>query len=272
MFDYLDNALSGVPPEETGLRGQEYRDYTALTLRVEGKTLDEIGAALGITRERARQIIERIAPGQNVAIKRRKLELDALRLEDLKKRISTWLIEHPGATVDEVAEANRVKSPEVPSLLSKRAALYLLRGNKTTAHLQNWTDSQISEAIRRAGTYHFPLSRAQYDSLVQTGEIIGPSAALIYKRFGSWTNACELAGVESNAAHDGYQVTWSRAELQAFLIRFLLQAETGSIQEYERWRTAQPDRVPSSQLVRNTWANWPNAVREALIECRRSWE
>lgn len=271
LFDYLDHAIRGVNTNETPLTGADARNYEMLLQRANGKTLDEIGAMFGLTRERVRQIIDSIAPGQSKALKKIQKGREELENNIVSERASSWVLAHKGCTRDEVVSSTGIALSDLKKFLTKESLKYVQPETKKNNRPNDWLDDDILEALRKAGTYHFPLSRYQYDELVRMKEVHGPSAALIYKRFGNWTIACGLVGVETNQAHDGYQVTWNKSELAAFMLRFVSDAPSTSIQEYEKWRAAQPDRVPSGQLIRNTWSNWPSAIKASLLLLRSEW-
>ena len=99
------------------------------------------------------------------------------------------------------------------------------------------------------------------------GEVNGPSVPLIYKRFGSWTNACHEAGIETNKpVRSEYVLDYSDEEILNFLMRYFNEEHTiGSIEDYEKWRMAQNSKVPSIGLIRNRIGNW-GIVKEIVLK------
>jgi hypothetical protein len=130
-----------------------------------------------------------------------------------------------------------------------------------------WNNEDIIECLKSAGTYFFPLSHGDYEKLVEIGEIKGPSVPLIYKRFGSWTNACQKAGIETNKpVRSEYVLDYSDEEILIFLMRYFNEEHTiGSIEDYEKWRRAQNGKIPSIGLIRNRIGNW-GIVKEIVLK------
>ena len=130
---------------------------------------------------------------------------------------------------------------------------------------------QVIEAIQKASTYYFPLATADYDYLIQMGEIDGPSSQRIYQNFGGWSALCEKAGVESYAGKRGlYDQQWSDSELIDYVLRFLQDPETTfGIDSYETWSTLQSDRVPSGSTLRNRLGSWIEIRQRSLEVLRR---
>jgi len=266
-----DEALEGRPSIELGLLDREARDYEVLLDRAAGRTLDEIGERTGLTRERVRQIIEKLTTNGGKAFwKRVQLQREARERATLFQ-ISKWVEEHPGITVDELAERFALTPQELKKILPKDVSKFVQFPLEENYIEQRYTDEHCLEAIRSASVYYFPLSKSQYDELLTMKEISGPSSALLWRRFGSWTHACELAGVESNASHGQYQSLWTNDELISYLIRFLKQSKTRSIQEYAKWREAQVDHVPSDQQLRIVFDGWSLAIQKAHMKMREGW-
>lgn len=271
MNNLEDKALSGLTAHDLGLSGVAARDYEILLLRADGLTLDAIGEKTGLTRERVRQIIEKQCDSGGKAfwqrIQSQKTEAEFLLLTE----ISEWVENHPGVKVKQVAKRFDISTEEVKKLLPKHIAKFV-QFPLDESHIEpQYTDEDCFVALRKASTYYFPLSKVQYDELLQMKEIVGPSSALMWRRFGSWTHACELAGVESNASHGNYQSTWTDDELVNYLVRFLMQSRSRSIQEYADWRSLQPDHVPSDQQMRIVFNGWSQAVRKAHKKMREAW-
>jgi hypothetical protein len=152
--------------------------------------------------------------------------------------------------------------------IPKNVSKYVITKNETikgTAKI--WSNEDIVESIKSAGTYFFPLSHGDYENLVEMGEIKGPSVPLIYKRFGSWTNACHAAGIETNKpVRSEYVLDYSDEEILNFLMRYFNEEHTiGSIEDYVKWRLEQNSKVPSIGLIRNRIGNW-RLVKEIVLK------
>ena len=266
-----DKALEGLTPSDLGLFDREARDYQVLLERADGHTLEEIGESTGLTRERVRQIIEKLTTNGGKAFwKRVQLQREESEIA-LLNQISDWVEDRPGITVEELAERFTLKPEEIKKLLPKEVSKFVQFPLEENHIEQQYSDEDCFKALLSASAYHFPLSKAQYDELLTMKEISGPSSALLWRRFGSWTHACELAGVESNASHGNYQSLWTNEELINYLVRYLKQSKTRSIQEYAQWRESQPDHVPSDQQMRIVFDGWSLAIQKAHMKMREEW-
>jgi hypothetical protein len=266
-----EKALEGVAPADLGLFDREARDYQVLLQRAGGLTLEEIGEQTGLTRERIRQIIERQTTNGGKAFWKRVQLQKKENEQDLLNLICSWVAERPGITIQELVDRFSLSAGNIKALLPKDVSK-LVQFPIEESHIEKqYTDQDCFKALQLASAYHFPLAKSQYDDLLAIKEISGPSSALLWRRFGSWTRACELAGVESNASHGNYQSLWAPDELINYLVRFLRQSKTRSIQEYSSWRISQPDHVPSDQLLRIVFDGWSAAIQKAHMKMREDW-
>lgn len=271
-FDYLDAAQKRLSPEQSGLDGMELRNYRMLLMRLEGATLDEIGTEFNFTRERVRQILKKVSGGKDKELLK---DIKSVRRQaDLSKvdLVSKIILEHPGIRLAELAEKCGVPLEEVKPLVAKEVAKLVSDFKPAKEYAKLWSDEQVIAALREAATHYFPLGKAEYDSLIELKEIDGPSSALIWMRFGSWSKACELAGVECHAVREHYQKTWSRAELLTYTSRFLMTRDiSSSIGSYETWKAAETVKTPSGQLLRVEFGSWQNVIQAGLAVLRESW-
>ena len=273
FFDYLDAAQKRLSPEDSGLDGMELRNYKMLLMRVAGATLDEIGTDFEFTRERVRQILKQVTGGKDKELLK---DMKSVRQQaDLSKvdAVSKVILEHPCITIAELAEKCNVPLDEVKPLVAKGVSKLVSDFKPAKEHAKTWSNEQVMTALREASTHYFPLGKAEYDSLIELKEIEGPSSALIWMRFGSWSKACELAGVECHAVREHYQKTWSRAELLTYISRFLVSKDfSSSIGSYEIWKAAETVKTPSGQLLRVEFGSWQNVVQAGLLVLRKSWD
>jgi hypothetical protein len=272
-FDYLSAAHKRLAPEESGLDGMELRNYKMLVMRVTGATLDEIGIDFGFTRERVRQILKRVTGGTDKQLLK---DVKSFRRQaDLSKidAVSKVILDHPGIRLEELAEKCDVPLDEVRPLIAKGVSKLVSDFKPAKEHAKTWSNEQVLTALRMAATHYFPLGKAEYDSLIELKEIEGPSSALVWMRFGSWSKACELAGVECHAVREHYQKTWSRAELLTYVSRFLMSRDfSSSIGSYEIWKAAETVKTPSGQLLRVEFGSWQNVVQAGLLVLRKTWD
>lgn len=253
---------------------------TALTMRSQGETLDGIGDVLGVTRERVRQIIMQVGPllGEEryaeilAGPKRRRqryLEEQNAALTTLTLDLERIIIERPGIDITELAFATKTDVQIVHKALPVHLAKFVVGSTKMHGRGtdRRWRRDDLLNAVKIAGTFHFPLSAPQFDELVSIGEIHSPGSQTIAKRFGTWKAACEAAGVEPTTRGRGnYEQKWSWDEIVGFVVEYLMDLSTvGSFADYEDWRSKQTNEVPSGALVRKRMSTWGDAVGYALI-------
>lgn len=242
------------------------RDQQIVSLRDEGITLEEIGQKFGITRECVRQIVENAngAGGEELRARRRKKRDEVDRA--LAAAMRQDILDHPGSRKADVAARLGLDVRIVSRLLPAAVAALVVEDNRN-AGVSTWTDEDILEAIRSAATYEYPLSGSTYRRLVRIGEISGASSALVRRRFGSWTRACELAGVEPDRLpHDGYQSRWTDSDLLSYVAAYLrAPGSRGTLAAYVEWSRRISD-APSGSSLRNRLGGWTEIKRRALRE------
>ena len=235
------------------------------------KTLEEIGTLLGITRERVRQINSQAGglPPRKVAelqMEANKQKLAAERAE-LVERVRTDARCHPGSTLNEITVRTGVDASSVRSLLSNNEKKYLLEENTDGRFTSEpvWSDDDIIGVLREAATYAFPCTTLAYSSLVEVGEIDGPSVATIHNRFGSWIAACEAASVEPGQSWiKGYQSRWTDDDVYRYVEDYLMTSgTTGTFTDFDQWVKTEPG-APSGALVRIRIGGWVQVKREAI--------
>jgi hypothetical protein len=90
-----------------------------------------------------------------------------------------------------------------------------------------------------------------------------PTIAVFISRFGSWKNACNLAGVKTGEGRKSYNREHSKLELLAFVEQYLNDAESsGSALGYDKWQRNFPN-APSLALLRQRLGKW-NDIKKQL--------
>jgi predicted transcriptional regulator len=249
------------------------RDLKIIELRKSGKTLDEIGKEVALTRERVRQILKKIVPDLNfeeIRIETQLREKDEInqQFHEVHQLICDKWYDFQYMKFAEIAQILDVPEWKVRKSLSRIQYVYL-QANEERKVAQSWTDEQCLESLRIASTYSFPLTVLKYRKLLEVGEISGPTPALMWQRFGSWVTACELAGVEYGEAMREYNRTWNDVELVKFVRRFMHSREDGkwAIEKYEDWRRLPEVEGPSAALLRLRLGTW-SEIRVLALELK----
>ena len=238
------------------------RDQKIIELRKEGMTLDKIGKEVSITRERVRQILNKFAP--EIDTEEIKQLREAQLIDDYHSRnleihrmISENWIEYQFLKFQDLAEKFGVAPWKIRQCLSRVQYVYI-QANEEPNIGQIWTDEQCIQSLREAATFEFPLTVLKYRRLIDSGTVKGPTTALLLQRFGSWVNACELAGVEYGEARREYDRNWTDGELLRFVRWFMHQRSDGkwSIENFETWSKDPEVSGPSTALLRLRLGTW----------------
>ena len=246
------------------------RDMVIVQMRINGGTLDSIGKEVGVTRERVRQIIKKISPAMETTLNYVRDEKALLDDEARETKISALISELGAVYRAELAHCLATDERQALALTPRRFHKYIIDKTTPAASSSLWTKDDVISLIQKAGTYFFPLKQADYEYLLEIGEIRGPSVQRMCQKFGLWSELCVEAGVESapSLLHD-YAHLWSEEELINFTERFFFdESTTGSANGYDEWRTRQIDQVPSGPHIRNHFGTWLEVRRVTLESIR----
>lgn len=245
--------------------GRDNRNALILEMRRRGSTLHEIGEATGLTRERVRQIIDKLGGPTSDDARRAQAEAQARQELRLRRRIRGYFEMHESSTTDAIAESLGVDAATIRRLCPADLRPRLLH-KKSVDKSRSWSQLQILNALRLAATFEFPLTAKKYTELLHNGEISGPSVPLIHQRFPGWVKACELAGVEAGTAvRDNYESRWSDEDILHCVAAYLRHPEfTGSAHTYDKWRRQSAPDGPSLATIRNRTGTWLETKRMAM--------
>jgi len=247
------------------------RDLQIIELRKAGKTLDEIGKKVSLTRERVRQILKKHAPEITFAEMRDQKDLENLQKIDERNReihesITKNWCEYQFLKFEDLANIFDIPEWRLRRCLSSIHYVYL-QANAERKVAQLWSDDNCLESLRKAATFAFPITVSKYRKLLESGEVVGPTPALLWQRFGSWAQACELAGVEYGEALREYNRIWNDTELITFVRKFMHQSLDGrwSLEKYEEWRRSPSVEGPSMASLRLRLGSW-SEIRVLALE------
>jgi hypothetical protein len=249
-------------------------------MATEGRTLQEIGEELGLSRERIRQILAK--EGLRVKdFKRLKIDNRAR----LKVEINDWVEHHPGCRIEEIENRFGLQRKKIyPYLTGASRGLLLSTPLQSKGRaIRKFSEEDTLNALRMAfefrnpmmGLYahqeRIPVTGPYYERLRRSGQIHGPSESRIIQIFGTWSRACERAGIDSKvAARNSYNSTWTDHQLITLVACFLRESKKSSAREFDEWCRLDKTR-PSSGTVRNKFESWELAKQLALFELRESW-
>jgi DNA-directed RNA polymerase alpha subunit len=231
-------------------------------LRIQGKSFRAIGEIFGVTAEAMRRQCKRIGVPTASEIKAEKNKNKNKKMQNLRASLLENLKHSPGVTLAVLAERVGMDEESVGSALLPEHNRYLIQENNVEDDADQkwmpvWPAERIKAVLQTAATYHFPLTTLNYSNLVSVGEIDGPTVATIHKRFGSWVNACEEAGVECGTSNIvNYQSLWTDDDLVEWVLKFLLaEGPRWSFNEMANWLASFAD-APSCPTLRNRLGGW----------------
>ena len=183
-------------------------------------------------------------------------------MQNLRASLLENLKHSPGVTLAVLAERVDMDEESVGSALLPEHKRYLIQENNVEGDADQkwmpvWPAERIKAILQTAATYHFPLTALNYSNLVSVGEIDGPTVATIHKRFGSWVNACEEAGVECGTSHiENYQSLWTDDDLIEWVLKFLFaDVPRWTLDGMNDWLASFAD-APSCPTLRNRLGGW----------------
>jgi len=198
----------------------------------------------------------------------------------LTTTIGDYLMQFPGSTVEEVSAALQLPLAEVTAASLPVNWLILQEDElvQPTHRVESdaiaATRDRARAALQAASLMAKPLSHQAYTELIKSGRVKGPSVARIVQLFGSWTDACNLVGVESGQPlRNNYSRTWNNEQLLGFVERFLREpAYRGASHQFDEWRktAVSVQKVPSLGTVRNMMGGTWNDIRTATLRHMRA--
>ena len=243
------------------------RDNAILAMRMQGKTLEEIGLSFDITRERVRQIILKFGPDLNFP------NITELRNKEKEEKLRSIAIEISANwnsfckyNFAMLAQEYNLSIPVIRQVVTKVQHAYLSANEESHIEKQ-WTADDCIGVLKEAATYAFPLTVLEYRRLIESNSISGPTLPIFFARFGSWIDACAAAGVETGIAQREYDSAWSDSDLVRIVRKFLWESKdtSWSIQSYDTWRANHESQMPSTGSLRNRLGTW-SEIRVLALE------
>jgi len=244
-------------------------DLEILNRRAKGETLDAIAPTYGLTRERIRQR-QRDMSVYGIEISSIAIRNQKKNAADDRKQaiICQYILNSPGCTYEEIQMALGFTQAEVRRLTPMQFKKFLAPIRRVGYN--SMTQNQILDAIRMAATLEYPLSGPGFDELINSNLVTCVSRVRILQIFGTWSRACELAGVESlTPVRPSYDRIWSQTDLWEYLMDFVLDPDAShSVGEYDKWARDRPGDRPSSGTLRNYLGQWSEILAVALVKLR----
>jgi transcriptional regulator with XRE-family HTH domain len=228
------------------------RNMFVVVKRSEGYTLQAIASSLGLTREMIRQIVNSNSGPSANSVRNIRNVNKAKEIKDLANNLT-----NPNLNI--LANQLNVSPGKVRKLLGSKAKNFP-RGRRNFE--QEYSDSDLIAILRKYSKLaKGPLSLSRFTDLGGT-----PTAAVFYKRFGSWLKACELAGIEGGK---GVRINYKRAHTDEVMIgyvkSYLADPRTnGSAKGYDQWQRNVVG-APSLALIRQRLGQW-NELKVKILK------
>lgn len=184
-----------------------------------------------------------------------------------RDRLLAYVDANPGLSVDDLADQlDMPKStvsrylrgtPQHKKVITRKKSDYTTFSDETKkqALVEAW--GQLTDEQRSKG-----LSRSKYDALV--GNFVNrPSSVTFVRRYGSWSAACEEAGISASAARrSNYEREFEDVEVVEGVKQFITETGKTAFHEYAKW--AKTSGTASGPLVIVRLGSWTEARRRAL--------
>jgi hypothetical protein len=157
----------------------------------------------------------------------------------------------------------------------------LVRGERPRGRSRSrpWESDELLAVLRLAASHQEPLTAQRYSDLRTVGRVTGPTPAIFYKVFGSWSAACAAAGIRSGKKlHSNYSRKWTDEELLDFVIEYVSEPRSGvtgeslTVKGIDQWlRSLRASReAPSLSTLRNRLGSWSGMRSKALSAIKKN--
>ena len=227
--------------------------------RRQGETLAQIGVRHGLTRERVRQVL--IANGHpDTALDRRTADRER-RSRDLVEvaRVAAQALDRsPGMTRGQLAGATGLTPDQIAGALRdtalRRKVSHTQPADTGMPAAEALDGVRVTAVTVTAATGQARLSAPAYDTHRDPRTTL--SSPRLVQLHGTWTAACQAAGVVPVTPNRTYQQHWTTADINTALINYFTDpGTTGTYIDFERWARARPG-TPSAQTIRNDFGSW----------------
>jgi DNA-binding transcriptional ArsR family regulator len=213
----------------------------------QGVSVSELARTHGLRREAISAVLTEHGIGQPSAA---------------REAVLAYIRSHPNLSVDDLALRLDLSKSSVSRYIRGSDEARLVVSRKHTDR-STFTDAQMGQALRsvwkKLDDKSKGLSRIRYNRERAEGT---PAASTFIRRWGSWSAACEAAGITaSKPRRDSYEQTFTDDDVLRSVNEFI--DETGSTvyHRYAEW--AREHGRPSGPLLVMRWGGWANARKEA---------
>lgn len=231
-----------------------------------GSTLNDIGEYFGLTRERVRQILNKIG------VDRRSM---TEHTEINKLKVMAMYGRSIDVAFDEVRSIGKVVEQFKGKIPARWVRQYLeprkFEALRTNNAPQLWSNEEIVSILRRASDGKGSLSIGEYRkwrNSISDSSTRPPTHTVISWRFGSWRQAVTVAGLAEHVSRRQYSRRWDSDAAVHAVATYVDEATSSGVRPtfsgYDAWSRQRPD-YPSSAYIRHlTGMSWSQILRSVL--------
>ena len=183
-----------------------------------------------------------------------------------REAVLEYVRKNPGLSVDDLSLRLDLSKSSVSRYLRGTPEHRLVVSRKVSP-TQKFTDAQMADALRAAfrqlDDRSKGLSRKRYRELMEGQNV--PAAATFIRRYGTWSEACRLAGVTAaKARRENYVQDWSNQDIVDAVAEFVNTTDLLSYHAYAAW--AREHDKPSGPLLVQRLGGWAKAKTLAMSQ------
>ncbi len=238
----------------------------------EGVTVTECGKRLGFSRQRAKQLLDLLVEAHpftapdHADADHQASEARSRVLAKVFSDAVDVLLREPGIIQGDLADRIGCSVTDLTAVLGDLSAFTINPAWAVRRGTTKWTDEDLASILRDAHEANGsgPLTKRVYQQLTEAERGEAPSHALISKRFGSWSNALEFAGLPSNATKQDYAWARARDKVLRDMVDFVLETGKTSVGEYGNWAADHPEVLKVPQAALGAGRNWTSAIGQVF--------
>ena len=249
---------------------QRVADMYTLYLQ-QGATLEAVGEAYGITRERVRQLFNKAGlPTRSHG------QAGRLKRLTTSQTISLYIDEHRPDIIQTFRDRRNIETiaaeydlpiPTVRAILKDALPAHEYRALRHKPPPKKYTDDDLIGFLRKAGAAQDGiLTIASYQRFRRKARGQYPTPQVYTNRFGSWLKALHAAGMPANVPYGWGGISFDVEECLA-AVRAVQQklGKPPTSQEYEQCARESEGSLPSLTTVGKRCGGWIEALRRAGV-------
>jgi predicted transcriptional regulator len=180
-----------------------------------------------------------------------------------RESVLQYVREHPGLSVDDLSLRLDLSKSSISRYVRGADEQRLVVSRKQTDRTV-FTDDVMAQSLRtvwrQLDDKSKGLSRMKYNQMRAEGT---PAASTYIRRYGSWSAACDMAGITaSKARRSNYAQDWSTEQILDAINEYIDETDDTVYHGYTAW--AREHGKPSGPLLITRLGGWAKARKEAI--------